>query len=120
MTAVTEAASTESKPTSSSSPASGSSIMFGAMLTLIMLVIAIVCASIYFTNLEQSRHATFEKVLNMPNAELESKSVTELNDYRKNIESGNQMLGNATGYDTEVVNRELKRVNDLILKKTAH
>jgi hypothetical protein len=56
----------------------------------------------------------------MPNAELESKSVTELNDYRKNIESGSQMLGNATGYDTEVVNRELKRVNDLILKKTAH
>lgn len=118
MTVVLEATSTESKP--SSSPSSGSSIMFGMALTLVMLVIWAICANVFVTNLVESRHATFEKVLHMPNAELESKSVTELNDYRKDIESGSQMLGNATGYDKEVVSRELKRVNDLILTKTAH
>lgn len=120
MTVALEATSTESKPTSSSAPSSGSSIMFGVTLTLAMLVIWAICANVFVTNLVESKHATFDKVLHMPNADLASKSVTELNDYRRDIESGSQMLGNATGYDKEVVSRELKRVNDLILTKTAH
>ncbi|BCW71879.1 hypothetical protein NicSoilB8_29230 [Arthrobacter sp. NicSoilB8] len=71
-------------------------------------------------NDQAEKRATFEKVLNMSSAELESKTVTELNGYQADIVKAghhNMGLGNITGYDKTVVDHELKQVNDLILKK---
>lgn len=70
-----------------------------------------------------NKRAAFENVLNMSSAELESKTVTELNGYRKDIVVAGHYspaLGNITGYHEAAVERELLRIHELIMKKTDH
>lgn len=81
-------------------------------------------STITSTNADMAtKGASFEKVLNMSSAELEGKTVAELNGYRQDIKrAANYSLafGNITGYDEDVVVHELNQVNELILKKTEH
>lgn len=123
MTTAPETTPTVSASDSKTSSSGPSPVITAVAVTLFLSTVVGFSANAYYTNLVENKRGTFEKVLNMPTSELEMKSASELNDYRKEIESGARMsplIGNVTGYDGVIVERELKRVNDLILKKTAH
>jgi hypothetical protein len=70
---------------------------------------------------QASKRAAFEKVIVMSSDELESKSLPELNSYRRDIldaaNFGLGFFGNITGYSTDLQTHELDQVNALILKK---
>lgn len=105
-------------------PASFGSSIAGAVAIMAVFLGGAGYATITSTTADMAnKRASFEKVLNMSSAELEGKTVAELNDYRQDLKrAANYSLafGNITGYDEDVVVHELNQVNELILKKTEH
>jgi hypothetical protein len=91
------------------------------ILTVAALVAAMAAAAIPAVRADQAdKRAAFEKVLEMSSAELESKTLPELNGYRKDIrDAADYGLGftNVTGYSSDVVKHKIEQVNALILKK---
>lgn len=123
MTTAPEATPTEAASESTSSSSGTSPVITAVAVMLVLLGVVGFSANAYYTHDVESKREAFENVLNMPTSELETKSASELNDYRKEMEraaSYSPLIGNVSGYDNAVVERELKRVNDLILQKTDH
>lgn len=77
-----------------------------------VLVIGLIFVTVGSFNAEKE---AFEQVLQLSGEELQEKSVKELNEYRSTIKS----LYYRSDYSTELMARELKQVEALILEKTA-
>jgi hypothetical protein len=118
MSTGTPVASTSTQATTSF----GSQVIFAIVFTFVGMA-ALIGIALMMSEADQSgKRVAFENVLQMSSEELEGKSVSDLTEYRQAIRDVSHyslVIGNVSGYDKEILDRELGQVESLILKKTA-
>ena len=95
-----------------------------AATVMVVLFSAVGYAAVTSSEADRAnKREAFENVLNLSSAELESKSVAELKGYHLDIVNAGHYslaIGNISGYDDAIIDRELDQVNELIARKTDH